>query len=293
VSDGPKPSPGDHPDLDLLGTAADGERVPRPVTTHLARCPECQEVVAALVRVRAELAALPPLRMPAEVADRLTATLREAAHPERSGAAAAGAARTRPARPRGAADARPRRGRAGGQRNWLPLAAAASLAGLIAAGALALNLGGAEPQVDAGRTAAGAAAEAASPAPQVHASGIDYRRRDLARQVADLVAGRFRGSRSADAAEGGPDRLPVATTAAPGTGDGLLIRLEGNGCLRGLVGSAESRVLVVDAARFQGAAALIVVVAGAPAGLVDVYVVGPGCSAGDHQVRYFARARVG
>lgn len=74
----PPPPPPAHPDLDtvadLQAEALDGPAAER-VRDHLAACPQCSGVLAALDGVRDELRALPTPAMPAAVASRLDAAL--------------------------------------------------------------------------------------------------------------------------------------------------------------------------------------------------------------------------
>jgi hypothetical protein len=132
----------------LLDSYAGGEPSAPEVDRHVRTCPDCRETVAALRRVRADLARLAGVTMPADVAERIHAVL-AASH---EGTRPSTSAQTTPAKPDAApgpphhATAPPGRprptrrppaghasrpvrsgrggGRAGGRRDWLAVAAA-------------------------------------------------------------------------------------------------------------------------------------------------------------------------
>ena len=133
---GPQPAqaPPPHPDLDTLAdldagvlAGADAE----PVTAHLASCTRCEQVMAALSGVRADLRGLPAPPIPAAVAARLDSALAELrATPDR-GRPVAAAARAETAPVADLGTARTRRSR------WLKVTtgAAAAVLALFVAGA--------------------------------------------------------------------------------------------------------------------------------------------------------------
>jgi hypothetical protein len=101
-----------------------------------------------------------------------------------------------------------------------------------------------------------------------------------------------------DGEEAGPSpevsaapREPTAPTAAD-----ELDRLRNQGalqeCVEELSAGGPAGLLAADLAEFEGSPAAVLVLPGPDTTRVDTYVVGPGCGAGDAQVRYFERVPV-
>lgn len=107
----------------------------------------------------------------------------------------------------------------------------------------------------------------------------------------------------------GGDQYSAAGTTPPGapsgpraTGDerpvplpvGPLSRLRDaaalDACVQELSGSPGVAPLAVDFAAYQGAPALVVLLPSSVPGRVDVFVVGPRCSAGDADLRLYVNA---
>src|SRR3954464_10036253 len=74
-----------HPDLDRLADLDAGVDVEPDVRAHAAGCAECQRSLSALRATRDELAALPTVSMPADVADRVDAALANTAGEQTDG----------------------------------------------------------------------------------------------------------------------------------------------------------------------------------------------------------------
>jgi hypothetical protein len=175
-----------HPDLETLAELADPETATAAaadpdvaaILDHVAGCETCTADLEALRHVRATLRALPPVPMPADVADRLDAALR---------AANASTANIVPLQKRS-------KQRAGGpqQPRWrtMPYGAAASVVvilALVVAGIVGLQHAGGGSK----KTAASAAASSAAPAATVGSatveSGTNYTADELRAQVAAVV----------------------------------------------------------------------------------------------------------
>ena len=179
-----------HPEFETLAELADqAGDAPEPATddqqaavtadvlAHVAGCATCQADLDALRGVRETLRSLPPVPMPADVAERLDAALL-AARVEDSPVAASRPAdvvpiKTRPARPT--------------QRNPFPYSTAAAVVAVLALGGglvFAITKGGG----DSKKSAATSAASSTS-GPRLIASGTDYTSESLRQQVATLVNG--------------------------------------------------------------------------------------------------------
>ncbi|GAC1323280.1 MAG: hypothetical protein NVSMB13_02950 [Mycobacteriales bacterium] len=263
-----------HPGFDLLaeldagaleGAGAGSARA------HVEGCGPCRESLDALAATRADLAAMPALAMPGEVADRLSAAL--AAPAEHPGTSVTTLPAGRPARSR-------RRRRF-------------TVAGSAAAAVIVLLVGGVvfgalrAPSAPSRSTASSASAGRPLLQTAVSATGRNYARAELPAAVPGLVHPLDRQAAGA-----------AAPQAAPSAPDAALDRLRTpaalRGCLTELTGSATATALALDYAQFEGAPALIAVVpsvgTGPNAGTqADVFVVGPGCAPSDAQLRYLVR----
>jgi len=257
-------SPG-HPDLDALADVLAGGD-----DAHLRTCASCRERLAELAAadasVSAALAALPAPPLP----DGLTARLERALWEERLREERQARAAGHPARRRAPA--------------WLPAAAAA--VALVLAGGVGVSLLDLSGQGSSDTAASGGAGQDESGAGESAADD----------SAMDAAAPRTRTGTGTDWADGPsrtaalPRLLAPADTSASGAtafsaGDGL-DRLRDPAalaaCLAALPGG-DADVLAVDYARYAGAPALAVVQADGP-DLVEVTVVGSGCSAADPQV---------
>jgi len=141
----------------LLDAAASAD-----VAARVAACPTCAATLDAISRTRATLADLPPLTMPAAIADRLHAALaEETLSAQVPGGATTVVALDRPSR-------RP------AARVWLPAAVGiAAAAAIVAAVSHSSPSHGRSSSLAAGATSAPAAAGAAAGVP-TRQSGIDY-----------------------------------------------------------------------------------------------------------------------
>jgi hypothetical protein len=222
-----------HPDLETLAELADRDVAPASETTsaasaeadprtaellaHVAGCAACTADLEALRRVRETLRALPPVPMPAEVAERIEAALlaaRSAAMP----IAASGVSDTVvPLRQRSSA---PHAGRATSRWRTLPYGAAASIVLVLAvviAGAIALGHGNNSSKKSAAPAVAAAGTSAAS---VTIASGTNYTADDLRSQVTSVVTSNIPGAASdfpgltLGLSEGSAPSAPAAAPAA-------------------------------------------------------------------------------
>jgi hypothetical protein len=257
-----------HLDLDGLADAVAGESEPS-AAAHLASCATCraalEEVRAADEQVSRRLAALPAPTVPDDVASRLIGTPPEVPAVTTLPAAAQLSSRWQPSR----------------WQRLLPAAAAVVL--LIAGGGYALTrLAGSGDTGGSASTSAGGAAKAAPTEgfPR-SSSGTDYTgRADLARAVPDLLTGMT------------PPRA-AAPMAGSANAAGALDRLRTTAgladCLLALLPPEDPSVrpLALDYAAFRGRPALVVVLPGADADKVDVFVVGPGCSRANDSTLFY------
>ncbi|TDD28960.1 hypothetical protein E1287_31885 [Actinomadura sp. KC06] len=248
-----------HLDYDVLADLAEGlleDDEAASVSAHLDTCADCRDLSADLADVSRILAEAPAPSMPAELAERIDTAI--AAESLNTAAVVS---------------LEERRGR----RHWRILSAAAAavvvLGGGAAIGTVALdNTNGdhgqasAPPQDNARSGATGSQKESqalapnAAPAPAfaVARSGTDYRSGTLAAQVGQVVAGNHK----------------LSAADAPDT------RLRG--CVLGLVG--ERKPVLVDQAEYEGNPATVIAVAGDTPGKLNVWVVGPDCSAQNQNV---------
>lgn len=302
------PSPGDrvdHPSFDELADLDAGgldEASTATVEAHLASgCRRCTEVLTGLSAVRADLADLPPERIPADVAARLDDAL----------AAAAASAPSATVSPLVAA----RAPRLGNRRpTWLGRAAAAVLvlvAGGTAVGVLGPGSGtGGGPDSDrpAATVAAPEALEQVDPAAfiTVTDSGRDYDAEQLA-AAAPQLAGTLTATRETASAGPMPPGPANDGPVPPGQGGASApLAREGDGlsavpdplsqlrepqrladCLDTLGGASPAAPVALDYAAYQGVPALVVVRPDpSNADRLSVSVVGPACQAGAGDLRY-------
>lgn len=238
------------------------------VRGHLAGCSDCRLRLASVTGVRTALAAAPAEPLPADIGARLDAAL-------------AGAHRSAPVAVERTA-VTPVAGRRIGWRpggGLLAAGAAASIV-LLLFGALVIGAlrdgnrgaatGTAKSNPAAGRRAGG----------EISASGRNYTAAALRAAVPALVA---KPGRAASASELSVAQAPVE-----------LARLREpralTPCVAELAGRAGVAPLAVDLARYAGKPAAVVVLpeTGRPA-VLDVWVVGPGCTRGNADLLYFTR----
>lgn len=295
-----------HLDLDALADLLVGEARPQEIE-HLNSCPTCAQQLADLDAAQAPvtvaLAALPPLVLPPALARQLT----EPAIGPRPAASEILPLAARRHAPLRSARRRP---------PWLAPAAGVAAAAVLVAGGVAL-LGHAGQHTAA--TSSGSAAGGVAPAPQVRrvATGTDYTAATLATQLPPLLSGpalpgpalsgpalsgpALPGSAQPSPAATGSTRAtsgpvpgPAAASRATGTVPAGLEPLQGTAalaaCLSALTPPDQPGLpLAVDYARYAGKPALVVVLPSTRPGKVDVYVVGPHCTAADADVVSFTR----
>jgi hypothetical protein len=215
-----------HPEFETLAELADqAGDAPEPATgpqqaaataevlAHVAGCATCQADLDALRSVRETLRSLPPVPMPADVAERLDAALL-AARAEDDGGAAATAADVVPADviPANVVPIKTRPAR-GAQRNPFPYSAAAAVLAVLALGGglvFAIVKGGGTSKKS---TAASAASSTSGP--RLIASGTDYTAESLRQQVAALVNGRVPDAAAVYPGVTNPNVLSLGNGAAP------------------------------------------------------------------------------
>lgn len=274
-----------HLDLDELADLLAGEAADRQVD-HVAHCPVCSVALVELedagAQVRAALAALPPPPVPADLAARLEAALREAGPvPEATDGPAPPALRPLPLRDEEDDDrlrpaARPPAQRDAHRRRPVLLGAAAAAAAVALGGAaLTATLPGGTDAQPAAAGASGPQQESAvaSPvAPQL-ASGRSYGpgTRDLAAALPALL-------QPAAPARTAPGALPGS--AADDDGLGRLREPAALAACLAALPDTPGEPLALDYASYDGRPALVVVRPAADPALVEVAVVGPECRAG-------------
>ncbi len=92
---------------------------------------------------------------------------------------------------------------------------------------------------------------------------------------------------SATRSTGGGNGAGTGTTAGQVTAESLAA------CITELTGTPGVVPLVVDHGSYEGKPADIVVLPSTPAGYVDVWIIGPGCTSGNVQVYEFAHVKAG
>lgn len=275
-------SPEHHLDLDTLADVLCGE-ASTDDTEHARTCAVCGPALTDLQAVQvpliAALATLPDPEPPADLGARLEAALAR----ERRAATGTGGPTVLPV----ALLPRARRRHPA----WLPVtAAAAALIGVVGAASVLLPLGRSGSN---NSTAAKATTSAGSPAVRRLTTGTDYRKAgpSFAAALPLLLAGA-----GAAAAAPQPQSGSDQTSALSGrlTAADPLARLRDDralaGCLASLTPPEQPGVpLAVDYAVYEGGPALIVVLPATKPAAVDVYVVGPGCTQANADLRYFVR----
>lgn len=292
-------APESHPDFDALAELDEGLLAPDAAATlraHVADCAECAAAVGRLTEARVALRGMPLVAMPPEVAARIDAALEaEAPAPARPAAGSTIVPFASRRRPRGV-------GLAG--------AAAAAAVVLLVAGVVAGALHIGRTNV----TGKGTALKATPTTGRFVATstGRNYTAATLPAGVATLLGAtpapsqqaldRGAATSSSGAGVGGGTASALSPGAAPQHAPPMtfaseLSRLQTQpaallNCIAALSGKATPVTvpLAVDFARYDGKPAVIVVLPteGNPA-KADVWVVGPGCSTKDAQLRYFVR----
>jgi hypothetical protein len=286
----------EHPSVDDLADLAAGISDNPAVAEHAAGCPDCTAELSTLAQVSAELSALPPVAIPADVAQRIDAAL----------------AGERPATtPTTVIPLASRR------RARLPGWAAAAAVAVIAVGGSALlvnagvfdGLGGSNSSSTA---ADRGAATSAPPGPVLLSSGIDYTATSLPTQLAGLLSGQpteFSAGAGTGAKDSAgtptpgpyeqneqPVKAPAPSTEASRTALAQAagkLRILGDqvklaNCLTRALGTDLGLPLAVDRASFNGSPAVIAAyVADSHPDKVDVYVLDPSCP--EDSFLYFAR----
>jgi len=289
--------PAEHLDVDALADVLSGE----PEPPHLRSCAQCRSALAELDEASSQvsaqlraLGALPSATLPADLLSRLTAAV--AASPPPSGeqvpddgvangptsgrgSAAVTTLPTGRERSRSARRAAPA---------WAPVAAAAVVL-LAVVGLGSALLRGGSPSPSAGSAESGgagaAAARSALPAgPAVNSSRLDYGPDDVALRAAlpALLAGRSQPSRRPAAAGGQTSGDPLSRLRDPAALAG---------CLSALLppDNHSLRPVALDYAAYASRPALAVILPSTEPTKLDVFFVGPGCSAQDEQLVRFSR----
>ena len=276
-------------DAGLLDPAAE-----RDAHQHLVGCDRCRADLATLQAVPGRLAAVADAGpVPDDVVRRLDAALAAVA------AEPASTAVTRTVTPLRAPEQHSPRG-------MRVLQVAAVVVLLLAGGALGVSAlrGGSSGSADS--TAADSAGSSAT-APKaalgsypLTASGTDWTAASLASAAPQLAAGTLAPTVPPSSAAlaagarppGGSTARPGDDAAAPGLASLPTGRLAGGTALAGCVAAlADGPVtpLAVDLAQFKGQPAAVILLPGlAGADKMDIWVVGPDCTAGNDQTLYYA-----
>jgi hypothetical protein len=289
-----------HVGTETLARYRQGELSPRKsarIGAHLTRCDRCSELNAALAGVSTLLANVAPPSMPGH----LTARIQTALATESARRVAAPEDGRRSRHERLIPDRRPHRPRLSHRAALGTLAAAAVVVVVAAGGYELFGHGAGAPSSSAapsaplnspatgplGRPVSGSAGlrapVAVGPAlpyryaGQQHtvtaiASGTDYTSEQLGRQVS------AEGTRYGAAGVHATPMTPSAATG-PNAGSSALGKIPASmlaGCVNRI--AAGERVLLVDVAHYQGAAATVIVTEGSASAPEQVWVVGTGCS---------------
>lgn len=277
-----------HLDLDALADLLVGEGNPRDIE-HLRSCAPCTrqltDLEAAQAPVDASLAALPPLAVPAPLAARLTAG------PATGRTAGSDVLPLAPARrATGARRRKPRR-----RPPWRAVTGVAAAIVLVSGGAALLIRS--DHHLSASSAKSSGASLARAPEVRRLATGTSYTAATLATEVPSLLVPAQAGSVQSGpgpASSQATSQAGAGATPAAGTFPDELAPLQGTSalaaCLSALTPSDQPGLpLAVDYARYAGKPALVVVLPSARPGKLDVYVVGPHCTAADADVVYFTR----
>lgn len=273
-----------HPDAELLADVAEGLADPDTAARaerHLASCADCRVRQAELESVTVVLRSQATPRIPDQVAARIAAALAAEPMP----VAASG----------GSVTALPIDARRRGARRLLRqgLAAAAAVAAVAVVGTAGVSIfrdngvgeststAGAAAERTTDDLAAGPGGAAAPPRAPVTATGRDYTSANLAAAARELTtvlraspttASRVPALPAPGDAEGG---VVAEAPALSRLSDPIVLA----GCLGSLSGGRQSTALAVDLATYEGRPAAIVVLPNSTPGHVQVFVVGPNCSA--------------
>ena len=287
-----------HPSADTLADLDAGLLDPaaeREARQHMVGCDRCRADLAALQAVPGRLAAVADAGpVPDDVVHRLDAALAAVA------AEPASTAVTRTVTPLRAPEQHSPRG-------MRVLQVAAVVVLLLAGGALGVSAlrGGSSGSADS--TAADSAGGSSATGPKaalgsypLTASGTDWTAASLASAAPQLAAGTLAPTvapSSAALEDGAPaagdsTESPGDVAAAPGLASLPTGRLAGGTALAGCVAAlADGPVtpLAVDLAQFKGQPAAVILLPGlAGADKMDIWVVGPDCTAGNDQTLYYA-----
>ncbi len=278
-----------HLDLDALADLLVGEGNPRDVE-HLRSCTTCArqltDLEAAQAPVDASLAALPPLAVPAPLAAQLTAG--DAATGRTAGSNVLPLAPAR--RATGARRREPR-----GRPPWRAVTGIAAAIVLVSGGAALLIRS--DHHLSASSAKSSGASLARAPEVRRLATGTSYTAATLAIELPSLLVPAQAGSVQSGpgpASSRATSQAGAGATPAAGTVPAELAPLQGTSalaaCLSALTPADQPGLpLAVDYARYGGKPALVVVLPSARPGKLDVYVVGPNCTATDADVIYFTR----
>ena len=259
----------EHIDIEVLADYAEGlldSTESARVSRHLAECAACAEQHAALGDVSAYLSALPPPAMPPDVATRIETAIAEESRARSSQGAttAAEGATVVPMRPR--------------SRRWIAPLTAAAAAVVVVGGGFAVvkqvSGGGAADKTD-GSVSNAAPSEALQnrAAPSMMDSGTNYTRDSLGAQVNSMMKESQSGTGAMRPKSG------RETTPAPS----LPARLAG--CVDRISGKVGASPLVVDHGTYEGQKVNVLIFRkSSAASRYDVWIVGPGCSAGSDGV---------
>ena len=278
-------SPEHHLDLDTLADVLCGE-ASTDDTEHAGTCAVCgpalTDLEAAQVPLMAALATLPDPEPPADLGARLEAALAR----ERRAATGTGGPTVLPV----ALLPRARRRHPA----WLPVtAAAAALIAVVGAASVLLPLGGSGSR---NSTAGKATTSTGTPAVRRLTTGTDYHKAgpsfNAALPLLLAEAGAAAAAPQQPQPQSGSDQTSALSERL--TAADPLARLRDDralaGCLASLTPPEQPGVpLAVDYAAYEGGPALIVVLPATKPAAVDVYVVGPGCTQANADLRYFVR----
>jgi hypothetical protein len=252
-----------HYDHDTLADLAEGlleEDRAASVAAHLDLCAECQERSADLADVSRILAEAPVPSMPAELASRIDSAI---AAESLNSATVVSLERRR------------------GRRPWRILSAAAATVVVLGGGALVAG------QVLNGSGASDTASSAKPPMsdPEVRSEGGGSAPKDPSRSKMAEVPGAARGDRFEVSRSGTDYRAPTLGRQVNGALDANTQQRSGGtqpdqrmtGCVIGVTNGKNPTL--VDSSTYEGTPATVIAAPGATLNTLDVWVVGPDCSA--------------
>lgn len=276
----------DHPGIDALCDLDAGLLAGTPgeadIQAHVAGCASCADFIALLATTREQLAALPAVPMPPDVAERIDAALASEATSDQSANDESAPATVAGVTPLGSARSRRPRWVRGAS------AVAAGIA-LLVAGAVGVDA------LTAGNEKSGTVSGAAegNSAPNDRAqrdtgSARNYTSATLADGVRALVGDRNIAARPPQPKSASP---PLPLGAQPDAVDPPDLRrlrspAQLASCVAELTGRAGVRPLAIDYATYDGEPAVIIVLPDADPAVVQAWVVGPGCSTGNPDLRH-------